>query len=267
MPYTLAKIAAFLCQPSSLAAMALLTGLMLLGRNRRPKLASRLAWGGLAYIAIAGLLPAGNLLMLPLEQRFAGLPPPRPEDRYTGIIILGGFEDGWVTEKRGLLAVNESAERLTEGLRLALRLPATQVVFTGGVGGLWPGGRDAAEPIRTFLSEAGVAKQRILVEARSRNTAENAQLTYDLLQSKAGQRWLLVTSAYHMPRAIGLFRKAGFDVTAYPVDYRTRGPEDLLRPFERIPAGLLRMDLAANEWLGLIAYRIMGRIDDLLPAP
>jgi uncharacterized SAM-binding protein YcdF (DUF218 family) len=115
--------------------------------------------------------------------------------------------------------------------------------------------------------EAGIARARILLESKSRNTYENALLTRDLAKPVDGERWFLVTSAYHMPRAIGLFRKAGFNVTAYPVDYRTRGPEDMARIFGRIPQGLMRFDLAVGEWIGLVAYRMLGRIDALFPGP
>jgi uncharacterized SAM-binding protein YcdF (DUF218 family) len=267
MPFTLAKILALLAQPSTLMALALIAGLMLMRWPKRERLGRRLAWGAVIYLVVAGLFPLGNFLVLPLEQRFASVPRPADGDKIDGIIILGGFEDGWVSTGRGMLGVNEAAERLTEGLRLALKHPEAKVVFTGGVGGLLSKDVEATGPVSRFLQDAGVAADRIVVEGRSRNTYENALFTRDIVKPKPGESWYLVTSAYHMPRAIGLFRKAGFDVTAYSVDYRTRGPEDLTRMFERLPAGHMRVDLGANEWIGLVAYRLLGRIDDVFPAP
>jgi uncharacterized SAM-binding protein YcdF (DUF218 family) len=267
MPFTLTKILALLAQPSTMMALALFTGLMLMRRPNREKIGRRLAWGALVYLVVVGLVPVGNFLILPLEQRFASVPRPADGDKIDGIIILGGFEDGWVTAGRGGLAVNESAERLTEGLRLALKHPEAKVVFTGGVGGLLSKDVEATGPVSRFLQDAGISADRIIVEGRSRNTYENAVFTRDIVEPKPGDRWYLVTSAYHMPRAMGLFRKAGFDVTAYPVDYRTRGPQDLTRLFERIPSGHLRTDLGVNEWIGLMSYRLLGRIDDVFPAP
>lgn len=267
MLFALSKSLAFLVQPSSLAFLALLLGLWMTRSWRCPRLASRLAWGGASFLIIGGLLPVGNALVLPLEQRFAGLPQPDPADGYYGIILLGGFEDGWVSAGREQLHVNESAERLTEGLRLAKRLPETKIVFTGGVGGRGLPGREGAEAVSGFLREMGIAGERIVLEGAARNTHENALLTSEMLAPEPSQRWLLVTSAYHMPRAMGLFRKAGFNVTAHPVDYRTRGAEDLARPFSRIPAGLQRLDLAASEWMGLLLYYLTGRIDEAFPAP
>lgn len=267
MPFWLSKILGLLAQPSSIAVLMVLVGLWMLRRAEAGRFARCLAWTGALAIVVAGFAPIGNFLVLPLEQRFAGVAPPGPGDRVDGIILLGGFEDGWVSSGRGGLAINEAGERITEGLRLALQHPEAKIVFTGGVGGLLSIGEEATQPVARFLMDAGVARERIILEGQSRNTYENAVFTRDLVKPAPDERWYLVTSAYHMPRAMGLFRKVGFDVVAYPVDYRTRGPEDLKRLFERIPQGLMRLDLGTNEWIGLIAYRALGRIDEVFPGP
>lgn len=266
MPHLLSKILGMLAQASSLATIALVVGVWLLARNRAPRLSRLLAWGGLVLLIAGGLSPLGNLAILPLEQRFASVAAPEPGARVDGIILLGGFEDARASAGRGGLGLNEAAERITEGLRLALRHPEAKVVFTGGAGGIFAA-PEASGPVGAFLVEAGVDPARLVLENRSRNTYENAMLTRELVAPEPGQRWYLVTSAYHMPRAVGLFRKAGFAVIAYPVEYRTQGPEDLTRFFERIPQGLMRLDVAANEWLGLVAYRLLGRTDALFPGP
>jgi uncharacterized SAM-binding protein YcdF (DUF218 family) len=267
MLFTLSKVLTALFIPSALAVLAVASGVWLLVRGTRRRLATRLAVGGLAFLAIAGIVPVGNAIILPLEQRFAAVPAPGSDEKIAGIIILGGFEDGLVSAAHGALAVNESAERLTQGLRLALKYPEARIVFTSGVGGLWPGGVDATRPLAAFFNDVGVTTSRLVLEGKARNTQENADFIARMLGSDTGGRWVLVTSAYHMPRAVGIFRKTGFDVIPYPVDYRTRGPEDLGRLFESIPAGLQRTDLAVKEWVGLIAYRLMGRIDSVFPAP
>ena len=102
---------------------------------------------------------------------------------------------------------------------------------------------------------------------RDSNTLENAILSKDLARPQPGERWLLVTSAYHMPRAIGIFRKAGFDVEPYPVDWRTSGSGDALRPFPTVGDGLRRTDTAVREWVGLLVYWLMGMSSSLFPAP
>lgn len=266
MFYTASKIFWLVAQPSSLCVIVMAAGLLLIAFNRR-RLGLWLAGFGLAALVAAGFLPVGNYLVLPLEERFAGQALPEPGVEVTGIIILGGFEDGWVSAGRGGLAVNESAERLTEGVRLAKRWPAARVVFTGGVAGLLADGVTAAGPVGAFLEDVGIDAGRIVLEAEARNTWQNAVNVRNLVKPSAGETWVLVTSAYHMPRSIGVFRKAGFEVIAAPVDFRTRDAGDLLRLFETIPAGLQRLDLGAREWIGLLAYWLTGRSSALLPSP
>src|SRR5436189_176106 len=121
------------------------------------------------------------------------------------------------------------------------------------------GRRLAARLFESF----GIAKERIILEGKSRDTEENARFTKELLQPKPGERWLLVTSAHHMPRSVGVFRAAGFPVEALPVDYRTRGAADILRPFSTLGDGLRRTDTAMREWVGLAIYRMVGRTEAL----
>ena len=150
-------------------------------------------------------------------------------------------------------------------MRLARRYPEARIVFTGGSGAILRPGADAAGPVGRYLTDVGISPERIVLEDKSRNTHENALFTHDLVKPKAGERWLLVTSAYHMPRSVGIFRKAGFDVTAYPVDFRTRDAGDAARVFDSIPDGLKRVDLASREYAGLLAYWLTGRSDSIWP--
>lgn len=267
MFYPVSKILSTLTLPSNLVAIAILAGVVLITQSQHKRLGRRLALGGLALLALLGIMPVGNMLIHPLEQRAASFPMPMPGDNFAGILILGGFEDGWVSTTRPGLSVNEAAERLTEGLRLARIYPDAKIVFTGGSGAFLRAGVDAATPVARWLVDVGVAPERILLEAKSRNTYENAIFTRDILKQKAGERWLLVTSAFHIPRSVSIFRKAGFDITAHPVDYRTRDAGDMLRLFESYPDGLKRVDMAAREWVGLLVYWVTGRSDALWPGP
>jgi uncharacterized SAM-binding protein YcdF (DUF218 family) len=264
MFFVASKVIFFCIQPSSLAFLTLLIGVLLVGKC--PRWGRGFLYASLAIIVLFGFLPGGNILVLPLEERFAARVPDVPREKVSGIILLGGFEEISVTRVRGGLALNEAAERLTETLRLARALPDAKVVFTGGSASLFGDG-GVAGPVRQYLIEAGVSPERIVVENESRNTYENAVLTKALLKLTPDDRWLLVTSAYHMPRSIGVFRKVGFDVVAYPVDFRTRGWQDALSPFDSFAAGLQRTDLAVREWIGLFAYWISGRSSALFPGP
>jgi len=118
-----------------------------------------------------------------------------------------------------------------------------------------------------LLESFGVASERILLEVHSHNTAENAAFTRELVQPKAGERWLLITSAQHMPRAVGCFREVGFLIEPYPVDWQTGGWTLRSMSISTLSEGLSRTDVAVHEWLGLLIYRITGRTSELFPGP
>jgi uncharacterized SAM-binding protein YcdF (DUF218 family) len=147
---------------------------------------------------------------------------------------------------------------------LARRFPEARIVFSGGSAELVPDGYTEGAAARRFFRAMGIEDARVTIEEASRNTAENARLSAALVGARAGERWLLVTSAFHMPRAMGSFRAAGWSPMPWPTDYRTRGPEDRL---PRPSLGLSLVDLAAKEWVGLVAYRLTGRTDALFPGP
>lgn len=88
-----------------------------------------------------------------------------------------------------------------------------------------------------------------------------------VIYARSFSKTLSGTSAYHMPRAVGVFRKAGFAVEPYPVDWRTRGAQDELRPFASVGDGLRRVDTAVREWVGLAVYWLTGRSSELFPGP
>src|SRR5262249_8614999 len=238
---------------------------LLLQPTRFSRAGRRLALAALGLLAILGLTPVGNALMLPLEQRFPPWDAPGPAP--TAVVVLGGALSPHLPAARKEAARNQAAERLTVAAELARRYPDLRIVFTGGSPSLlFDDGIEAEFAARAFES-LGVAPARIELEQRSRNTVENAIFSKAIAQPKPGERWLLMTSAYHLPRSIGVFRKAGFAVEAYPVDWRTAGPEDALRPFPTVGDGLRRTDTAVREWVGLAAYWLTGKSSELFPAP
>jgi uncharacterized SAM-binding protein YcdF (DUF218 family) len=263
MFFYLSKIVWFLIQPSSLLVLAPVVGLWASTRGRSV-VARRAMFMSLA-VAIVGLSPLGNLLMLPLEQRFerADLTA-RP---VTGIVILGGGEDAPIAFKRNAHALNEAGERISEAVALSIALPSVRIVFSGGSGFLIPGGASEGKAVAKMLRSMGIAADRLTIEDQSRDTYENATLTRDLIKPQPGERWLLVTSAWHMPRAMGVFRKAGFAVEPWPVDYRTGGWGDAFVAFASPPEGLRRIDVATREYAGLAALWLKGRSSALFPAP
>ena len=264
MFFYLSKIAGFFALPSNLLLTVGLLGLVLLW-TRYARAGRRLLVASVALTAIAGLFPLGNMLILPLEQRF----PPWDEARGApdGIVVLGGAIGPELSITRNEVSLNESAERVTVVATLARKYPRARIVYSGGNGGLLIREGNEAEFALELLQSFGIESARMVGEDRSRNTIENARFSKQLADPKPGERWLLVTSAYHMPRSMGVFRKVGFEVEAYPVDFRTRGAVDALIPFGNVGDGLRRTDTAVREWVGLVAYWMAGNSSALFPGP
>ncbi len=265
MFYYVSKIVWFFTTPSNALPSLVLLGLLLCIFTRFRRFSLTLATIGTLLIFFCGLAPVANWVMLPLEQRF---PTHQPTDTsIDGVIILGGSVMGDETMMRQQLTVNDAGERIIALGDLARRYPSARLVFTGGGGTLITDSYPEAGAVQRYATTLGVDPERIIFEDQSRTTRENAIYTRDMIKPKLGERWLLVTSAWHMPRAVGCFRQVGFDVVAYPVDFRTRGPQDVTRTFAFTSDGLRRLDAGAKEWFGLIAYRLMGYTPELLPAP
>lgn len=263
--FYISKIGYFFIQPSNFLIAVALLGLTLKMLGKWPVTGILLVWLAVAGLAVCGLSPAANWLILPLEERY---PRPVEIEAVDGIIVLGGAVDTVVTGGRGDTALTTSGERITIAARLAGLVPDALVIHTGGKGVIVQSQATEAEGAARLFEDFGISPGRVILEDVSRNTWQNAVLTKELVDPQPGQTWLLVTSAYHMPRAMGVFAETGWTgVTAYPVDYRTRGSEDRGLGFSGASKGLRRFDLAFREWLGLIVYRITGRIPVLFPGP
>ncbi len=264
MFYHVAKIGWFLLEPSNLLSMTALAGMLLLV-FRFVRLGRLLVGISVPLILIFGLSPAANWLILPLEMRFPA--PDLTGRKVDGVIVLGGALQERQTLAHGPVALNDAGERLVAMADLARRFPEARVLFTGGAGFYSGADVPEGEVVRRKVGEFGLAEGRVLIESRSVDTLENARLSRPLAQPRSGETWLLVTSAWHMPRSVGVFRAAGFDVVAYPVDFRTAGWRDAGRGFGSVSDGLRRLDIAAREYVGLAVYRATGRTSALFPAP
>ncbi len=264
MFFYLSKIFWLLLQPINL--VGILTGValvaLLLGWRRFAIFTIAKAF---IVIALSTWTSLGALLLHPLEDRFAR-PDPAPA-AVAGIIVLGGGFEGSVNQARGGYELNASGDRFVEAAVLARRYPEARVVVTGGSGSLLLDGEADGDTAPRLLTALGVQPERLVLENKSRNTFENAVLTKELVNPQAGQVWLLVTSAFHMPRSMGLFRKAGFDVVAWPADYRTAGSETPGPTQDNFSDSLQNVTIAIREWIGLLAYRMSGRLDEVLPSP
>lgn len=264
MFFLLSKLFWIIAEPINLIGILIGLGLALtLLRLRRLGLICLSA--GFAVLALGAWTSLGAVMLHPLEDRFQRPDPVPPAANVAGIIVLGGGFEGAVNLARGGYELNASGDRFVETAILARRYPDARIVITGGAGTLTLEGESDADTAPRLLTALGVEPERLVLENRSRNTYENALFTRELLAPRAGETWLLVTSAFHMPRSIGLFRKAGFDVTPWPADYRTAGTEPFGPPKDNVADSLRNFSLAIREWIGLFAYRLTGRLDEVLP--
>jgi uncharacterized SAM-binding protein YcdF (DUF218 family) len=264
MFFVASKIGWLIAQPSSLLSLGVLVGIILV-RTRFAEIGRLVVLVAGTSLGICALTPFSVVLIRPLEDRFPALSLDdiqNPE----GIIVLGGALNLGLTRARGPIALGTSPARMTEAVALAYHFPNARLVFSGGSVDLAGTGEPEGNVAKEFLSELGVSADRVIIEGKSRNTSENAQFTRDLIKPRTGDRWVLVTSAFHMPRAVALFHKAGVEVVPYPVDYKTLGDRrDYLNYTFAPVAAMALTDTAAKEWIGVAVYWLSGKTAELQP--
>jgi len=258
--FTVSKLFWLFARPNTFALFLACLGVGLLVAGRRfgrwPALL------GLGWFVAVLLTPLSTWITLPLEDRFSR---PALPAQVAGVVVLGGAVEQALTAARGIPALNGAAERMTEAVALARRLPEARIVFTGGSAALTPGEMSEADVARQLFTSLGLEGERVVFEDQSRNTWENARLTRTMVSPREGEVWLLVTSASHMPRSVGAFRQAGWDVVAWPVNYSTRpGGAGWFDPPFSFRLG--QAEWAVREYVGLAAYWLLGRTNALFPS-
>ncbi|HXT06576.1 MAG TPA: YdcF family protein [Roseiarcus sp.] len=255
MLFDLSKIGWLLAAPSGILFLAAVAGAALRRRGRW------LLWAALAIIATVAIVPVGGLGLARLEATF---PPLRSPAHVDGILVIGGALDARAFDEWPASGFGPAVGRLYEAARLAKAYPQARLIDIGGPTPSERGLRAEADEAADVLVALGVPRSRIEIERRSRNTYENAVNAAAIANPKPGQVWVLITSAFHMPRAMGCFRVAGFAPLADPVDYRWLGSNSL--GFD-VVGGLDDLDVAVHEYFGLVSYRLLGRTSSLWPHP
>jgi uncharacterized SAM-binding protein YcdF (DUF218 family) len=262
MFFIVSKLFWIIASPLHLLLIALGVGLLFAPRRAFGLPLAAAAAAGLALITF---LPLDALLLRPLEDRFpiqsTTMAPPK------GIIVLGGALSERISKARGQIALNDAGERLTAAATLARLYPDAMLVFSGGSASLLDDSEKEATAAHRLWSELGVPESQMIFENASRNTYENAVFTQNLVHPRPDEKWLLVTSAFHMPRSIGIFRALGMNPLAFPVDYRTEGAVGDLLPNADGSQSIRNVETALREWVGLVAYRLTGKTKALFPGP
>ena len=248
--FFVSKVLSAITQPMFWLALWWGCALLVLTRRRRPALI--MLWSGLAVLALLGFCAIPDALLRPLENRYP-VPAAEAIDRHVGVIVLGGaVGHPGSYETHGQVPLADAAERLTVPVGLMRKHPKLELVFTGGEGRLLTTGVTEAELVRVFYQEQGLDMARVQLESGSRTTRENARQVAALLGDRCHGPWLLVTSAWHMPRSMPEFAAVGCQVTAYPVDFRT-GASTPWTEYS-LAHSLVRWQTALHEWLGLLVY-------------
>jgi uncharacterized SAM-binding protein YcdF (DUF218 family) len=262
--FVLSKTVGIMLLPTNFLLCVGLVGLILLA-TRFAAFGRRLLIASVALLAIFGFSPLGNWVLYSLESRF----PPWDATRGApdGIVILGGSIDPDLSMAHGVPVVRAAADRMIAAAELARRYPKARIIFTGGSSNLISNDAREADYATEVFESLGIPKERLEIDRRARNTQENAEFAKAIAAPKSGERWLLVTSAYHMPRSVGLFRKVGFAVEPYPVDWRLDGRVDLLKLWIFSIEGLGSVDVGVREWIGLAAYWVSGKTSEFFPGP
>lgn len=259
----LSKVLWGVAAPEKVVLILLFAGTVFIWTGRQ-KWGRRLVSISMLMFLAFTLLPLNILLLKPLEERF--LPPLELPKNISGIIALGGSEKSVIASNRGQPSLNEAAERMVAFVALARRYPQAQLVYAGGSGALLDQGIDSTETARTLFKQLGLNIDRVQFDSKARNTVENAVNSFNLMGQKTEGDWVLITSAYHMPRAVGIFRKIGWPVIPYPVDFITSGKWKYDWQFGELH-NFLEVSRGLHEWLGLGIYWMTGKTSALFPKP
>ena len=250
--FVLSKLLSAITQPLFWLSLWWLLALALLSRFRR--LASCMLWVGMLVLGLLGFNAAPDVLLRSLEGQYT-VPTLRQGDPYVGAIVLGGATgSSSIFKAHAQVPLGEAAERMTLPVGLMRKFPNLELIFSGGESRLLPTGTTEAELAKLFYEEMGVDMRRVTLESKARNTRENASQVASLLGERCKQPWLLITSAWHMPRSMAEFEAVGCNVTAYPVDFRT-GEETAWTEYSMADS-LMAWQTALHEYLGMFVYRM-----------
>lgn len=254
MFFSLSKLFWMIAAPLNLLTVITIVGHFMLPVAKRS--AKFMLYLSLALFFAGGATPLSAWLLSTLERRYdipdlSVTPPP------TGIIVLGGATDTALSAHYDWPQVSDAADRLLTAIALKNRFPSAKLVFTGGEGRFVKSGVSEGDVTQDLLQKMGIGNLNPIYERHSRNTYENAAMSFEKIQPKTGERWILVTSAYHMPRAHATFDSIGWPgIIPFPTDYKTA---ERLFSFD-VLGNFYKLDLAIKEYVGFVAYMATGKI-------
>jgi len=263
MFFYLSKVFWFLISPGNAFLLVLLLGLVLRS-TRFTRTGKWLVRFAVVFALLVTFVPIGSHMFKALEDRFP-VPEQLPQ-RIDGIVVLGGIIDPSMSAIHKSPVIGGAIERITVSAKLARSHPEARIVFSGGSGSISKQHFKEADYVSEIYDSLGIPKSRLILEREARNTWENAKYTVDLVSPKPDETWVLVTSAFHMPRAVGVFRRVGWELIPYPVDFHVEESVSFPKPMD-FTAGLGYLSRAGHEWIGLMTYWLTGKISAAFPKP
>ena len=259
--FYLSKIIWAFISPDNLLLILILATLTLLFLKKYKTATKLLTFISIILIIIA-FLPVGKWMLYPLETRFQ-TNPALPE-KVDGIIVLSGAEAASLSSVWNQVELGGAVERSLYFLSLAKKYPKAKLVFIGGSGSLLEQNLKEADVAKKLYQQQGFDTNRIIFERKSRNTFESAINGTKLIRPVKNEKWLLITTAWHMPRSASVFCKAGWPVIPFPVDHSVN--KDNLFAIEfNLSANLQALKKAIKEWVGLLAYYVTGKTTAIYP--
>lgn len=261
MFFYVSKIFWMLAQPLNALCFLALAGFSI--RFWRKELGNRIILVSMALILFFGIIPVGPVALTWLERQYEV--PQKLPNHVSGIIVLGGMFESHLAKATGQISANDNIERMTCFVQLAKQYPDARKVFTGGSGDInYPDEREA-DVAMEYLNTADIDEATVIYEMDSRNTFENAEFSKELVNPVEGQNWILITSAFHMPRSVGIFEKQGWKVIPYPCDYKTDGRYDFFWTAPNVTGNFAALNIVVKELIGSIVYYVTGKSAFILP--
>lgn len=259
--FIVSKLLWLIISPENLIVFALALVVLLFILNK-DALAKKTLYSSSAVIFFIAIFPIGSWLMYPLETQFPTKPTlPQQVD---GIILLGGSFVPSSSEAWNKVQTNSFADRIHDFLALIHQYPNAKAIFTGGSASVLNKHKTEAFFAQKLFERLGIEAGHIQFEDKARNTYENALFSKQLAQPQDGETWIVVSSAFHLPRVIGVFCQQNWAVIPYPADYHSN-PKKLFSPSLNLSAHLNSLNYAIHEWIGLMAYYVSGKTTSILP--
>jgi len=248
-----------LVMPANLGVLLLLGGGAIYALWRK-RFGAWVMGAGVLVFGVFGVFNTGHALLYRLETRVPMVTAEALPQRVDGVLVLGGAVNARVSHWTNSPQFNEAADRIMAAHIITSRYPDARIVFSGGSGLVSGGGMNEADAMRQYFEDIGNNSHNIVYEDRSRNTVENIHNSFKLVNPAPEEVWILVTSAFHMPRSLGIAEKLGWNLMAYPVDYRSQGSYNVIPARLDVLDNLYASNVSIRELIGLLAYKLTGRL-------